>query len=310
MQVDSNEYALRPAVSLIFSLLTIFLGFAVIGQTVGLLAGAAFYDGTFNEWTNEFSSELRMSEKIRTPLLVVQGMSTGIGLILVPLLYLKFIEKIKLNFLSKAPNAISISLVALLVMVFMLPDSMIIDWNSNLTLPASFDKWVREREELAAAFTRFITQFKGTGDFLFGMLVIAILPAIGEELAFRGLLQPALNRISGNIHLAVWITAIIFSSFHFQFLGFIPRMLLGALFGYLYAWSGNLWMPIAAHFVNNGLGVLMLYLYQLGLLGFDPESTEAAPIYLALPGAIAFVWLLTIVRKKLSHEHQQVSQQA
>lgn len=188
MQVDSNEYALRPAVSLIFSLLTIFLGFAVIGQTVGLLAGAAFYDGTFNEWTNEFSSELRMSEKIRTPLLVVQGMSTGIGLILVPLLYLKFIEKIKLNFLSKAPNAISISLVALLVMVFMLPDSMIIDWNSNLTLPASFDKWVREREELAAAFTRFITQFKGTGDFLFGMLVIAILPAIGEELAFRGLL--------------------------------------------------------------------------------------------------------------------------
>jgi hypothetical protein len=80
-----------------------------------------------------------------------------------------------------------------------------------------------------------------------------------------------------NIHVAIWISAFFFSAIHVQFFGFVPRMLLGALFGYLYYWSGNLWVPMFAHFVNNGFAVCMIYLYQKKIVDTNLDSPEAAP---------------------------------
>jgi len=114
-------------------------------------------------------------------------------------------------------------------------------------------------------------------------------------LVFRGMLQPQLLRATKNIHVAIWTTAILFSAFHLQFFGFVPRMLLGALFGYLYYWSGNLLMPMFAHFVNNGFSVLMLYLNQKSVIDMDMESTEAAPwpaviIFTLIAGAMLYYY--------------------
>jgi membrane protease YdiL (CAAX protease family) len=96
-------------------------------------------------------------------------------------------------------------------------------------------------------------------EFLAAIVILAIVPAIGEELLFRGILQNKIEMLSKNKHIAIWITAFIFSFIHFQFYGFVPRLLLGALFGYLYIWSGNLTIPILAHFINNGFTLLLLY---------------------------------------------------
>ena len=97
---------------------------------------------------------------------------------------------------------------------------------------------------------------------------------------------------TGNIHISIWFAAILFSAIHFQFFGFVPRLLLGALFGYLYYWSGSLMLAILAHFVNNAVSVTALYLYQEGQFTFDVESQESAPLNVVILSGILTVGLL------------------
>jgi len=305
MTERAPKSALRPVLSVLFALVTLVSGFVVIGQVTGMIGGFLFYDGSFIEWVEEFSHSLVLTPKLRVPLLVMQLCATGFGLILTPWLYLRYIERKQVSTLWKVPAATAAALTGFVVLSFMLPDSVIIEWNSNITLPGKFDAMVRESEELAAAVTKFLTRFTSFPDFLLGFLVIAILPALGEELAFRGMLQPALHRLVGNAHVAIWVTAVLFSAFHFQFLGFVPRMLLGALFGYLLHWSGNLWIPVIAHFVNNGASVILIYLHQLGITDFDAESSAAAPWSLVIPGTALFIALVFVLRKQLLNTHEK-----
>jgi membrane protease YdiL (CAAX protease family) len=105
-------------------------------------------------------------------------------------------------------------------------------------------------------------------------VVIALLAAICEELFFRGLLQKTLSEHI-NQHTAIWVTALIFSAVHFQFYGFLPRMLLGAAFGYMVVWSGSLWLPILAHFINNAVGVIAFFIAKKQNFNFDIENVGA-----------------------------------
>ena len=75
-----------------------------------------------------------------------------------------------------------------------------------------------------------------------------------------------------TIHIAIWITAFIFSAVHMQFYGFVPRMLLGALFGYMFVWTGSLWVPVLMHFVNNGIAVVVNYLIDNQGLASDSKN--------------------------------------
>ena len=110
----------------------------------------------------------------------------------------------------------------------------------------------------AAALTERFLQADNFGVLLINIALMALLPAMAEELSFRGTLQ----QILGNKHIAIWVTAIIFSAIHMQFYGFIPRMLIGALLGYMFVWTGSLWIPVLMHFTNNGLAVLAFYLFD------------------------------------------------
>jgi uncharacterized protein len=110
-----------------------------------------------------------------------------------------------------------------------------------------------------------------------------------------------LFKATKNIHVSIWFAAILFSAIHFQFFGFVPRMLLGALFGYIYYWSGNLTLAILAHFVNNGVSVLALYLHQQGAFDFDMESPEAAPVQVVMFAAVVTAGLLYYFYKHFEH---------
>ena len=137
--------------------------------------------------------------------------------------------------------------------------------NQELKLPAAFkdlEVWMRNSEEQAALLTKKLLLMNNLGDLAINLLMIAVIPAIGEELFFRGGLQNILGQWFKNHHAAIWVTAIVFSSIHLQFYGFLPRMLLGALFGYLLIYSKNMWLPILGHFINNGSAVVMAYVYQ------------------------------------------------
>ena len=131
-------------------------------------------------------------------------------------------------------------------------------------------------------------------EFAFTLLVVAIVPALGEELVFRGVAQPALRRWTGSAHAAVWITAVIFSAIHFQFQGFLPRMFLGALLGYLLVWTQNLWVPILAHFFNNALQVALGY-FSPDLIQVAASGTAAKAWSPAVGGFVAIMSLLFTV---------------
>lgn len=300
----------RPAwLSIILILIMATLGFTVVGPLVGVLAAMPFYEGTLLDLPTKLSDPTAHPE-IRMPLVIMQGCATLVGLILIPYLYLLGQEKTNAWSWVKhksIPPLIGAA-IAVVVISFMAANSVIIEWNANVVFPdfmKAFGEWARETEARAEELTKFFTQFSSPVDFLLGLFVIAVLPAIGEELVFRGMLQPELNRLSGNQHIAIWVSAIIFSAFHMQFFGFVPRMLLGALFGYLYVWSGNLLIPMLAHFVNNGFSVLMMYLYQIGIITTDLESPEAAPWPAVIIFTAVFVAVMIYFKKYFETHNQQ-----
>jgi len=275
---------------------------------LGFFIAIPFYDGSIFDLPEKISNPTLYPE-IRLPLVIIQGSATLIGLILIPLLYLFSMERINpiIWIRSKDTSALMLLVTGFIVVAFMATNSVIIEWNANFVFPEflkEFGVWARERETLAEELTRFFTAFDSFGDFLLGVVVIALLPAIGEELVFRGMLQPELFRATGNHHAAIWISAILFSAFHMQFFGFVPRMLLGALFGYLYVWSGNLLIPMVAHFVNNGFSVLMMYLYQKGTIPIDLEAPEAAPWPMVVGFTAVFVALMFYFKKFYQTQNQ------
>jgi membrane protease YdiL (CAAX protease family) len=121
---------------------------------------------------------------------------------------------------------------------------------------------------------------------ILNLFIIAILPAVGEEFFFRGVLQKILIKLFKSGHVGIWVTAFIFSAIHFQFFGFVPRFILGLIFGYLFFWSGTLWLPVISHFINNAVPVIMAYIQ--GMEKFNaPTDTPSWKLALALPLPVA-----------------------
>ena len=130
---------------------------------------------------------------------------------------------------------------------------------------------------------------------IINLIMIAALAAIGEELLFRSILQPSLIRVCKNAHIGIFITSAIFSFIHFEFYGFIPRLVLGMLLGYMFFYSRSIWVPMIMHFVNNGTAVVLYYLNNKGITNIDVETfgqTELLPLILSIIVMIALFWLV------------------
>lgn len=150
--------------------------------------------------------------------------------------------------------------------------------NEAIPLPA----WAMTFEDQAKDTLKAILDMKSPGVFLINFVLIAILPGIGEELIFRGILQKELSGILRNPIAALWIAAFIFSAIHLQFEGFLPRMALGAVLGYLYYWTRNLWVPMIAHAFNNGIQVVWIYVTGMDPTALDEESSDQLSYWMLL----------------------------
>ena len=164
-------------------------------------------------------------------------------------------------------------------------------------------KSMKQMEEDAKLLTEGFLKMDNIGDLLFNLFLIAIIPAIGEEMFFRGVIQKKLKNILRNPHIAILITSFIFSAIHMQFFGFLPRFFLGIILGYLFYYSGNLWMSVIAHFINNALAVLLMYLPFSEKINTDIsqlENTEIsmmqATIFLVI--VLFFIYLYKQINSK------------
>jgi len=202
-------------------------------------------------------------------------------------------------------------LMVIIIMVVFIPFiNLLTDFNHQIVFPASLG-WLENQLKMAELQSNQLTeQFlsgSGINTLMFNILLIAILPALGEELFFRGSIFDIIHQWKNAIF-AIWLTAAFFSAIHFQFYGFFPRMLLGAFFGYLLLWSGNMWLPILAHFTNNAMAVTFFYLKNNGyqVNNIDTVGTGSTWWIGCISGALC-IWGVYIIRKKLLSENCQLT---
>lgn len=143
----------------------------------------------------------------------------------------------------------------------------IVSLNEAMQLPSwlsSMEAWMRSAEASAAANVAILMGDDTVGSLVMNLLIVGVLAGFSEEIFFRGGLQQILLTRPMNPHVAIWTTAVVFSAFHMQFYGFLPRLLLGAYFGYLAWWSRSLWLPVVAHALNNSAVVVTSWLEKRG----------------------------------------------
>jgi hypothetical protein len=222
---------------------------------------------------------------------IMQVVLTTLIFILPATLFCRFMRDERTAFLNmnKTPNLYFI-LTAAACILFALPAvSGLESWNFTIHLPSSMsniETWMRGKENEAEKITNMFFQDKSIGGLVINILVMAFMAALSEEIFFRGLLQQIFIKNKINPHVAIVIAAILFSAFHLQFFGFIPRMFLGIVLGYLYYITQNLWVSITAHFCNNAFAVVATHFYAPEITG-----TEGVAIPAEQPIGVAFVLL-------------------
>lgn len=287
-----------PGASLLGLMGMVIFGFIVLGNVIAALMITILYKGDLIAAMQDPAAH----PDIRTLLAASQGVAAFVGLILVPWLYLKLIEQKTFKpFFGSTPGISWWGILTILVIALALAISPVSEWNANLPLSEEgwFGQLARSLEDSAEKLVNAMVSDLTPASFGLMFVVIAIIPAVGEELVFRGMIQTEMVRAVRNPHLGIWLTAAFFSAFHLQLFGFVPRLLIGAFLGYLYYWSGNLWYPIVAHFLNNGLQVLGIYLGQLKVHSYDIESTDSAPWQYVIAALLVLGALLYYCKKNL-----------
>lgn len=154
------------------------------------------------------------------------------------------------------PRWRAVCLAALTMIVSIPAMNWVIEANASLPLPEGIAASLRQLEETAARTTEAMLGGTDIGSLVMNLLIIAVLAGFSEELFFRGMVQRLFVGCRWNAGVAIWVAAALFSAMHMQVFGFVPRLLLGAFFGYLLLWSGSLWLPIAMHVLNNTIYII------------------------------------------------------
>jgi len=279
-----------------FFLLLFIIGGTIILTALGQLIATLLSNGKI---TDIFSS----INNIR----IVQTCSS-MGTFLVPALLFSYFSTNKFFTYGSANRLPSIypTVIVMVLSVFLLPMVYSLAyWNELIELPAfmnNIEVWMKQMEDSSNEILSLLADDSSVSVLLLNIILIALVPALCEEFLFRGTLQPFINKLTRNKHIAIWITAFIFSAIHLQFYGFIPRLLLGAYLGYLFVWSGSLWLPILAHFLHNASSLIFNFIDIRNNLNFEEATPADIPGYIPIiitSGIVITIGLYLIWKKRI-----------
>lgn len=244
-------YAGKPALFQLLLLLLCLLFGAILSSLIG--TGLFFMFHGLSGNITQFPDMMRMMQLI-----------SAIGTFLLPALAVAWLCSPDPTSYLYIKRRVDVKILLLvLISMFLLSPTITLTalLNKQMVLPsfmAPVENWMKAQEALAEQLTSTLLEGSGVLTLLYNLLVIAVMAGITEEFLFRGTLQRIIGQWTTNHHVVIWSAAILFSAFHLQFYGFLPRMLLGAYFGYLLYWGRNIWIPVFAHFVNNSFAVLSM----------------------------------------------------
>lgn len=253
------------------------------------------------KWGDDNSASLRIATVLNnTFIFIIPALVTAVLITRTPASFLSILSK---------PNVKILFLSVLTLFVSMPMMSYIIEWNASIDLPERFsgiERWMKECESNAVAGTNALLDGNSIGALIISILIIGVFTGFSEELFFRGAMQKLFMTSRINSHVAVWCTAVIFSLMHFQFYGFIPRVLLGVFFGYLVLWSGSLWIAVIVHAVNNSFVVVTKWMFNNSMITADPnqitETTtpQYAMVTLSVVLTIIALYLIYCIGKNIN----------
>lgn len=289
-------------------------------QIIGMFFIAIVYEIPMMEFSNQIQN-MQAHPELRSPILILQGFTQLFSFLGVALFFAKYIYKfnqtdtenkalyvmnpklaqhfLEESFLKRYKTPAFIFLVVIVLAIVAFPAVWVTGaLNGAIELPEALqglENWMRIQEDNAQALTLFMTNFDSPSQVILGFIVIAFIAGLTEEVYFRGVVQPLFQNLTQNKHVAIWVTAAIFSAIHLQFYGFIPRMLLGALFGYLYVYTNNIIVPIWAHILNNGLTLCMVLFIDKEML--NTPKMEGNDFITMIPlGIVSFLLCFGILR--------------
>ncbi|MEN8226398.1 MAG: type II CAAX endopeptidase family protein [Bacteroidota bacterium] len=282
------------------ALLLIILVSILFTLIFGMAGGYLLFGSEMMDYIKDGQLEIN-AEMI--PMLKYLQIVNTLGIFVFPPLIFAFLvskKPAKYLKLDQLPALIS-AMAGVAVIIVILP---FLHWtaglNEMLNLPeymAGIERWMKNSEEQAMEIT---TIFLNTGTItglMLNLIMIAVLPAIGEELLFRGVLLRLFREWTGYTHLAVIISALLFSALHLQFYGFLPRFILGMFLGYMFVWTGSVWVPVIVHFFNNGIAVVAAYLYERGTINTEVNSLgETHQPYIIISSLLMVLLLIIVIR--------------
>ncbi len=300
---DSLTYP--PIVILLYAFLAVFF-FTLIGSSISL--GLSGLWGISIESVLDTISEENTFEKRN--IIRLAAFLNQLFTFLIPAIVVAILIKNKkwASFLGFRPVISGRMLMLGILLIFVaFPFAQYTYWlNKQIPLP----EWMIALEESSNDVIQQILLTDRPLELLMNLFLIAVVPAFGEELLFRGVLQRQLERQFRNPILAIWVAAILFSAVHMQFQGFLPRVLLGAILGYLLYWTNNLWVPIAAHFFNNAFQVVAQYFMteEMRASAMEMETSEQYPVWLGILSLLAMpVVGYTISQASKAEEHDKIT---
>ena len=280
-----------------FLLIAVTLFSAGLLGALGLLACETFYGANW-EVIQSFLND-PMLPGAAGVLKVLQLFNT-LGIFLLPAMIFSQIFSPQPELFLRINSTFSLRTTLAIVVLFLafIPITDLLAWlNDSIHLPSflsGFETEMRQSSENMQALMSTFLSMENFGQFLFNIFLMAILPALGEEFFFRGVIQRLLISRTGYVHLSVWVTAFAFALMHQQFFGIIPLLVLGALLGYLKEWTGSLWASILAHFVNNASIIVVMYFASYNMSDLESLATPnwvfVIPALLICGGLIFYLY--------------------
>lgn len=276
-----NEYSF---VAQLFIWLGVFMGCFFLSQLFSGIIILGYYKSADIK-------EIASNPEDLNALRYAQMIATIFGFLLPALIFskLKTATLIKYSNVTNKFNPVFLVLIPLLLLTFY----PIIDVSFFINKVMPWSNWFQSYQGEYKSIVDGLLKDQHIIVFILNFLTVAILPAVCEEWMFRGTLQKLLSE-KLNIHIAIFISSVIFSFIHFEFSGFLPRVVLGMFLGYLFYYSGSLWTNIFAHVVNNGSQVVFMYLNSRGIYKMDVDNPEMPKIWelIVYTAAFAVLWYL------------------
>lgn len=266
-----------------FERLFILLALIIIGLILGTVVGLAYVFIT------------KSNPQDLNSLRFMQISSQLFTFVFPPIAYAFLVKEKPVNALGLKNVKILWFLIGTAMIFAIMPlNSILAEWNAGLKLPESLsalEQMMKQMQESASAMIEKFVSVDTIGGLMLNLFMIAGLAALGEELLFRSIIQTSLIKICKNAHVGILIASAIFSFIHLEFYGFVPRLILGMLLGYMFYFSGSIWVPMLMHFLNNGTVVLIYFLNNKDITNIDVDTFGQTSIPILIVSIVVMIAL-------------------